>query len=106
MDIKTGKAFRTGVRLFLGSIDKGKEEVERPPWGAAAGVDIKTGKSRYNAAHERTDSKQVGCRPRARHGQAVRGRIGHSAASDGVVADRAVPALRLEDILSRRQGGG
>ena len=45
MEIKTGIAFKTGVSLFSGSIDKGQEEVERPPWGAAAGVDFKTGKN-------------------------------------------------------------
>ena len=50
MESKSGLAFRTGVRLFSASIDKGKEEVERPPWGAATGVESKSGKNGVKCA--------------------------------------------------------
>jgi hypothetical protein len=45
VEIKTGKAFRIRVIRVWGRIDRGKNDMTRPPWGAAAGVDFKTGKN-------------------------------------------------------------
>ena len=88
---KSGQPWRAKAERLLGKGEvrfmpylQGNAYDERPPWGAAAGVESKSGISVYHTPHETADSEQVGCRPCARHGYAAGCGFHHPRTGDGI----------------------
>ena len=77
----------------------------RPPRGAAAGVEGKSGILAYNVRHENAIIQQVGCRSRSRHGHAADGGYDHLRTGDGIATGEEDPSLRTQGIVPCRPCG-